>query len=264
MRALFALVVFLSCSGQAQAFTWPWETENDAGMPSITGRAGKCGATDLVIAIDRTYSLNIAIAEMKREMTRLLRLTAHVSAGDFRLGLIAFRDDVEIRLNFTKGVAPDEAMERMVRALGGISARGGDGGPEASDEALRTAVLGLGPDEGRPQDAPFAAAWEARSRIIVVITDNLPGGFDDEFDEGVDDVHAREVAGLAQERGIQISAIFVPVDGYTYTPDPRAEEIMRSYAQLTGGLFAKTQSSGRGVAEGIARIIDACGTNQMS
>ncbi len=249
----------------ATAFTWPWETSPDGEEPAATGREGKCGATDLVIVIDRTYSLNVAIAEMKREVERLLRLTAYVSSGDFRVGLIVFRDSIEVRQDFTQtGMAPSDVIAKTRGALRKVIARGGDGGPEASDEAMRTAILGLGPGPDRPQEGRFSGEWRARSKIAVLITDNLPGGFDDEFVEGVDDVHAREVAGLAQDRGIAISAIYVPVDGFTYAPDPRAEEIMRSYAQLSGGLFAKTQTSGRGVAEAIARIIDTCGTNQMS
>lgn len=261
---LFLVVCVIAPPRQTNAFTWPWEQEVEELKKFGTGREGKCGATDLVVVIDRTYSLVHAIAEMKREVNRLLDLVAFVSGGDYKLGLIAFRDRVEVLMDLSQDQTPAQAIRDMKRAVRELLARGGNAGPEASDEAVRTAVLGLGPENGRPQRGRFSGDWKARTKILVLITDNLPGGFDDEFTLGVDDVNARAAAGAANDRGIRVSSIFIPVDGFTYAPDPRIEEIMRNYAQLTGGIFATTTSSGKGVAEAIAGIIDACGTNQMS
>lgn len=226
-------------------------------------RSGKCGATDLVIAIDTTHSMGRAIREMKRESVRLLDLVAAVSDGDFRLGLVSFKDKVTVELDLGFALTSDEARRQMSWAIRRLEAEGGRGGPEASDEALRTAVLSLRSDDRR-QNGEFNGVWEARSRILVVITDNLPGGFDDKFVEGVDDIRALDVSTEALRRDIKISSIYIPSTGFVTTPDPRVADIMRAYPQLTGGVFAVTEESGRGAAEAIADIIDRCGGSPLS
>ncbi len=234
-----------------------------SGATSGTGREGKCGATDLVIAIDTTHSMAAAIREMKREAIRLIDLVRFVSAGDYRLGLVSFRDNVRVEVDLGSVADPQEARDTITWAIRRLEAEGGNGGPEASDEALRTAVVGLAATD-RAQEGDFTGQWQARSRILVLITDNLPGGFDDSFDEGVDDVNAREITTEALRRDIRISSVYIPTAGFQLSPDPRVIEIMRAYPQLTGGVFAVTEESGRGTAEAIADIVDRCGMRPIS
>jgi hypothetical protein len=228
-----------------------------------SGEVGKCGATDLVIVMDTTHSMAAAIRDMKREAVRLLDLVSFVSEGNFRLGLVSFKDDVLVNMDLGAAADPEQARRDMTWAIRRLEAVGGNGGPEASDEAIRTAVLGLAA-EGREQTGDFTGRWMARSRIVVLITDNLPGGFDDTFREGVDDANARAVTADALAREVRISSIYVPTSGFQLSPDPRVAEIMRTYPQLTGGVFAVTAESGRGAAEAIADIIDKCGMRPLS
>lgn len=227
------------------------------------GEAGKCGATDLVIAIDTTNSMAAAIRDMKRESVRLLDLVSFVSEGNFRLGLISFKDEITVEVDLGAAESSEQARRDVSWAIRRLEAEGGDGGPEASDEALRTAILGLS-DANREQRGSFSGRWTARSRILVLITDNLPGGFDDTFQEGVDDANARAVTGDALDNQVRISSIYVPTSGFQLSPDPRVAEIMRTYPQLTGGVFAVTAQSGRGAAEAIADVIDKCGSRPIS
>ncbi len=253
------MTVIAWAAGPAAAFFW----NNDDPPPLGTGEIGKCGTTDLVIAIDTTHSMSAAIRDMKREAVRLLDLVSFVSGGEFRLGLISFRDTITVEVDLGSTADPQEARNEVAWAIRRLEAEGGAGGPEASDEALRTAVLGL-TAEGRGQIGDFSGDWRANSRILVIITDNLPGGFDDLYVEGVDDVNARELAGQAQDRRVHISSVYVPSSGFQIEPDPRVAEIMRTYPQLTGGVFAITQTSGLGAAEAIADIVDRCGMRPMS
>lgn len=248
-------------AGPSAAFLW--NSDEETGEAVGTGRKGKCGATDLVIAIDTTHSMAKAIREMKREAIRLLDLVGYVSAGDYRLGLVSFRDRVTVEVDLGAEPDPQAARDKLTWAIRKLHAEGGNGGPEASDEALRTAIVGLKAGD-RPQEGDFTGTWEARSRILVLITDNLPGGFDDAFDEGVDDVNARELTTEALSRDVRISSVYVPTAGFQLSPDPRVADIMRAYPQLTGGIFAITQTSGAGAAEAIADIIDRCGMRPLS
>lgn len=235
--------------------------------PTSAGEAGegaRCGSVDLVLAIDKTYSIGRAIGEAKAEIRRLLDRVADVSAGQYRLGLISFRDDIDVDLDLVDGEGSEAADDLFRRALFRLRAEGGGGGPEASDEALRTAVEGLAGGGGRPQRGDFSGDWRAASRILVLISDDLPGGFDDLYEEAVDGANARAVAGAALARDIRISAIYIPTDGNQPAPDPRKAEVMRAYALLTGGLFIQIQRSGTGAAEAIAEIIEACGAKTVS
>jgi len=222
-----------------------------------------CGSVDLVILIDTTFSLATAIGEMKREAQTIIDLLETVSVGEYRLGLIAFDDSVRVLEDLNDDPDPASKAEQVRKAIRGLRARGGDGGPEASDEALNTAINGLGP-EGRSQSGAFTGDWRGHSRIIVLITDNKPGGFDDHFVPGVDDRRALDYASQALNKDIRISAIIVPTSGLDDTPDEEAASIMRGYAATTGGLYVETRWAGFGTAEAILSILKACGSNLLS
>ena len=222
-----------------------------------------CGSVDLVILIDTTFSLATAIGEMKREAQTIVDLLETISVGEYRLGLIAFDDSVRVLEDLNADPDPETKADAVRQTIRGLRARGGEGGPEASDEALNTAVNGLGP-QGRSQSGAFSGDWRAHSRIIVLITDNKPGGFDDEFVPGVDDRRALDYASQALSKDIRISSIIVPTSGLDDTPDAEAAAIMRAYAATTGGLYVETRWAGFGTAEAILSILKACGSNLVS
>ena len=223
-------------------------------------RRGKCKSTDLVFVIDDTFSLKGAIYDMKLESERLLDLLDEVSGGDFQVGVVTFKDFVEVDADLNAAPTPKEKKEITRKIIHNLAASAGAAGPEASDEALRTVIFGLSA-QGREQTGDFRGKFTARTKIIVLITDNLPGGFDDTYKDGVDDLAAAEMADAAFRRDILISSIYVPTSFYGLIP--RVEDIMRDYALITGGLFAKVQNSGHGTADAIATIIDTCGRRPM-
>lgn len=224
---------------------------------------GICGSTDLVFAIDTTYSLAGAISDMKRSMERLTGLLEKVSNNDYRLGLVTFKDTIEVLADLDALPDRETKKDQVTELIRSIRAQGGGAGPEASDEALATVIKGLSA-EGRPQSGDFSGNWTGRTRIVVLITDNLPGGFDDKYVEGVDGLNARIAISDAFDRKIRISSIYVPTADYFQTSDPRIEQTMRNYAVGTGGLFARTNSFGWGTADAIARIVEACGYSPIS
>ena len=224
----------------------------------------QCGSVDLVILIDTTFSLATAIGEMKREAETIVDLLEAVSVGQYRLGLIAFDDSVRVLEDLNDAPDPRSKAEAMRESIRSLRARGGDGGPEASDEALNTAINGLGPGGDREQTGNFTGDWRGHSKIIVLITDSHPGGFDDEFVLGKDDRRAFEYASQALGKDIRISAIQVPTSGLEDAPNEEVASIMRGYAATTGGLYVSTRWAGFGTAEAILTIIKACGSNLLS
>lgn len=247
---VLALVIATSALGQ--------DTKPEEDIPVVA-----CGSVDLVILIDTTFSLATAIGEMKRESEAIVSLLEKVSLGEYRLGLIAFDDHIRVLEDLNGDPTPAEKAEAVRRTIRTLRADGGDGGPEASDEAMNTAINGLAAGV-RPQSGDFTGEWKSHSRILVLITDNRPGGFDDEFEPGIDDRRALAFAAQALEKDIRISAIQVPTSGLTDVPDEDVASLMRSYAATTGGLYVSTRWSGKGTAEAILSIIKACGSNLLS
>lgn len=222
-----------------------------------------CGSIDLVFVIDTTYSLATAIGEMKRESLRIIDLVETLSNGQYRLGLVTFDDAVKVVLDLNDYPSPRAKADILRQAILSLRTKGGGAGPEASDEAVNTAVNRLAADR-RDQTGDFTGEWQAHSRIIVLITDNLPGGFDDVFEDGVDDRRAMGYASDALGRNVRISVIHVPTSGLSGQPDPKTAGVLRGYAIITGGLYAETRWAGSGTAEAVMTILKACGANPLS
>lgn len=219
-----------------------------------------CKSTDIVIAIDDTYSMHGAIWDIKRESLRLLDLVEERSGGDFRLGLVSFKDFVTVHEDLNAKPDPETKKEHMIDAIKDLFAWGGGSGPEASDEALNTILHAL-PAEGRNQNIDFNGEFISRTRIIILVTDNLPGGFDDTFYEGLDDLNAFTRAKEAKAKDVRISSIFIPTNHFAV--DPKMVHIMREYANITNGLFAMSSETGKGTADAIATIINTCGIRPL-
>jgi uncharacterized repeat protein (TIGR01451 family) len=214
--------------------------------------ASSCGPIDMVFVIDTTSSMDEAIDNVKAEVGSLIGLVDDFSGGDFQLGLVTFKDDVTVWNDLAAG--NEAAVQANILAL---TAGGGGNTPEASDEALNTVIHGLDADDRPPgaQTGDFDGVWRpAAAKLIILITDAPPGGFDDTFTPGEDDENAHDRAEEAAAAGIAISAIYVPT-----TINETAEAVMEDYAETSGGIYFKAREDGSGTADAIAGIVANCG-----
>lgn len=212
---------------------------------------GDCGCLDLVLVIDNTASMGPAIDNVKAGLTNIIADAKLVSNNDLRLGLVTFpEDNIVVNQPLTADLAEAEA------AVNAIALGGGGGAPESSDESLRLVVTGSaspGCAVEQPK-GPFGAFRPQCTKIAVLITDQLPGGCDDTFTAGVDDVNAAAVASSAAAAGILISAI--QVGG---APVGTLADIMRTYADTSGGVYNLVPANGAGTSDAIRSIIGLCG-----
>ena len=208
---------------------------------------------DVVFVVDDTGSMGGALCNVKIAIAALIDQIACASGDDFQLGLLTFKDDVVVLNDLAAGNR--DAVEAHVQQL---FASGGNGGPEASDEALNTAINGLDEADRDPgqQTGDFDGTWRPGAvKIAILITDAPPAGFDDQYTIGIDDVNAHARALEAAAAGIQISAVFVPTAG-NYSGQV---EVMQDYAATTGGLYLETAPDGAGTALAIDEVILSCG-----
>src|SRR5215813_2850220 len=170
---------------------------SDGGIPQQ-----ECGPMDVAFVLDVTGSMGGAIGNVKAAIPQLMDQVVAASAGDYRAELVVFRNDVNVLIPFA-----DSNRSAIETAVAGLFATGGGNEPEASDEALRTVIDALGPRPGQTGTAePFRSS---AVKIIVLVTDAHPGGFDDTYTPGVDDVNANQRALDAAAGGIKISAVYV-------------------------------------------------------
>jgi hypothetical protein len=208
-----------------------------------------CGCMDVALVIDDTGSMGGAIGNVKTGLVSIIAAARRASGGDLRMGLVSFKDNVDVDQGFTVSQAT------ITTAVNNLSAGGGAFLPEASDEALNYTVTGATACAlvGNP---PLGAFRDDCLKIAILLTDDLPGGCDDAHGAG-DVANATAVANAAAGAGILVSAILVPTPGSNWVA---ATPIMQNYATTTGGVFALTAANGDGTADAITQIIEDCGT----
>jgi hypothetical protein len=209
-------------------------------------QAPSCGPLDIAFVIDDTGSMSGAIADVQGAAEQQIRLIKQGSHNDFQLALISFKDFVVVHDDLALRNAPPVVADILA-----LTASGGGNTPEASDEALNTVINGLDENDRLPgqQFGDFNGVFRpTATKIAFIITDAAPGGFDDAFTPGVDDVNAHLRALEASAAGIKIGAIFVPTNG---DPGGTITAIMKDYANTTGGLFVKVDPDGNFTSEAI-------------
>jgi hypothetical protein len=213
------------------------------------GERGICGPMDVTIALDDTSSMSGAINNIKAELPSIINQAQVASGGDLRLGFITFKDIVNVRNPLTTGIS---AVQSSIAAT---TASGGNGLPEASDEAKNTAINNLGPRSGQIGDFS-SAVWRPDPvvKILILITDAPPAGFNDVKDP-IDVTRMHNVALTALNRNILVSDVFVPTTG-----DYAGQlAILKDDADTSRGAFTTTGSDGTGTGTAIKDIINRCG-----
>jgi hypothetical protein len=206
-----------------------------------------CDCIDLVFVIDDTGSMGGAINNVKAGLASILGLADSQSCGDLQGGVLSFADNVEVdqALTFTIG--------DVSNALNALSAFGGADWPEASDEAMHeigTASNCLALGDFLP------GAWRTECcKVAILVTDATPGGCDDVFTVGTDDVSAANAATALAGLGVQVGSIYVLSDGVA---DPTTQAIMLNYATTTSGVYGEVPFDGAGTADAIEQVILNC------
>ena len=205
-----------------------------------------CGCLDLMLVIDDTGSMGGAIANVQAGMLDIIAL-AEETCDEVRIGLVTFKDEVEVDVPLTSNTAD------VVNAVNALTAIGGDFEPEASDEALGelfTSSTCLASGDFDP------ASWrEGCCKVAILVTDANPGGCDDAYVDGEDNVNAHNRALEALGLDVHIGALFVPTFG---DPNGTITPVMIDYAVTTDGVFGQTAQDGSGTADAIQQVILNC------
>ncbi|HEX9161738.1 MAG TPA: vWA domain-containing protein, partial [Thermoanaerobaculia bacterium] len=216
--------------------------------------AQQCGPMDVVFIVDNSGSMTNVINEIQTQVGKIADSVQAASGGDYQFGLISMpANDVDVLLDL--GTNNRTALDAAVKQMSAISSSGAG---IAYDEALNTVLNHLGPRKGSigQQTGTFAGQFRASaSKIIMVITDTGPQGFDDAM--GTHDQNAHQMALLASKNDVHITSIFVPTGGGV---DPAIDRpILQDLATTSGGLFKETKPDASDLSDVIVDIVKACG-----
>lgn len=224
-------------------------------MLGASGAAqAQCGPMDVVFIIDNSASMLPVIDNVKTQVNKIADAVTTASGGDYQFGLVTMpSNDVVIALDMSpKNRA---ALQTAVNTMTNISSSGAG---IAYDEALDAVLNHLGPRQGTigKQTGTFTAKFRpAATKIIMIITDSNPQGFDSDYLNHPD--HAYQMAAQANSENIRIAGIFVPDGGGT---DQAVDEpILQQVAAITGGSFQETAPDASDLSNVIVDVVDACG-----
>lgn len=205
-----------------------------------------CGPMDIVFVVDTTGSMGAAIQNVSNALPTIIATAEYVSC-DLQLGLVTFGDEVVVNHQLTTDFAAVQA------SITGLTANGGSLAAEASDEALLEIISG---SSGCAVNSWTSIFRPGATGVLVLITDAPPGGCDDTYDSGVDDVHAHNVALAAAAAGLRIAAVYVPTSPVN---TPIVVPVMQDYATTTNGTYRQTAPDGQGTGAAINAIVAQCG-----
>jgi hypothetical protein len=216
--------------------------------------AQQCGPMDVVFIIDNSGSMAGVISEVQAQVAKIADAVATASGGDYQFGLVAMpANNVAVYLDFSSNnrAQLDTAVKQMATS-------GSCGLGIAYDEALDTVLNHLAPHAGSngSQTGTFAGQFRSQAaKIIIIITDTGPQGYDCDPGSHAQNAHAKAV--LAAGQDIHITGIFVPDGGGT---DPTVDiPTLQDVASTSGGLFKETLPDASDAADVIIDIVNACG-----
>lgn len=202
---------------------------------------------DFGVCLDDTGSMRDVIALIRASVDTIADYFQIISGGNYRMGLITFKDcPTTPRVRFpTTGTCGNIAEFKA--ALSTVTAFGGEGAPEAGDVALRECVDGTA--FGPWRDDPDVI------KVILYITDNAAAGCNDIY-EPADSQSLRDIATAAASCDIKIMTAATPARHSSVVPD------LTAVANITGGIFVHTTSTGVGLAELLySYIFSLCGAS---
>ena len=215
---------------------------------------------DVVLLVDDTGSMGAALANVKLGLADIITAATNASGGDLRLGLVSFGGITEVDQPLTTD------LNLVGQAVNSLFSGGGGGETELSDQALKYVVTGA---SDCPVAAPRGELGAFRSgclKLVILVTDAPPAGCDDLYSDGIDDLNAANVAQLAKDAGINVSAILVDNGSFISDAHPGGiePEVMANYATTTGGVFSTVPAEGTGLGAAIEAVFGQCGVSDLA
>lgn len=188
---------------------------------------------DLAFVLDITGSMGSTLANLKASISAIAADAVTKSNNDYRLSLITVDESGAGPLNVIRQVFSPNNLTSFQAAINAVSLGGGAGLPEPTDLGIESVL-----------NHDLGAFRSNAIKMLVMITDALPSGGNDQYTIGVDDVKVQTLSDEAALQGVRIYPI-VTGDGVGNATIIALHNI---YANVTGGV---TNSSLTGIVSNI-------------
>jgi von Willebrand factor type A domain len=224
--------------------------------PPSSVAAGACGPMDVAFVLDNSVSITDPLAAVRASAATLTGDVAALSGGDYRMGLVTFvNQQVTVRSSLAAG-----NQNAITSMIGNLYQESGSGQTHASDEALNTAVNTLPARAGQVDG--FTVPWrDNAAKVVVLVTNAAPGGFNGVYLEPRDPDNAHLRAVEAVTRGVRINSVYVATASLHSLESQR---IMSDYATTTGGTFTTALGNGLDVVDHVRAALASCGQTEVT
>jgi hypothetical protein len=230
---------------------------------------------DVVFLIDYTLSMSGVIEDVKTNVLSIVNTIATESGGDYRLGLVLF-DESTVAQPFTYSTKTDytslpaaqrfinvNAVEGRQQAITAMEVMSDTNQTSFTTQLnkINTVNFPLGYGAGTPEPGgigyeqilnDIAGSFRTNvAKLVILITDEYPGGDDDLYIVYIDDVYLQGLAATGLQENVQVLVL-----------SKQAYIANKSYAILsdgTNGIYS--ESSTLSPADIITAIQDICTQN---
>lgn len=176
---------------------------------------------DLAFVLDITGSMGTTLTNLKASISAIAADAATKSNNNYRLALITVDENGSGPLNIIRQVFSQNNLVSFQAAINAVSLGGGAGIPEPTDLGIESVLNG-----------ELGAFRSGAIKMIVMITDALPSGGNDQYTVGVDDVKVQTLANIAASQGVRIYPIATGA-GFS---NPTILGLHNTYATISGGV----------------------------
>jgi hypothetical protein len=189
-------------------------------------------ALDIAIVLDITGSMGAVLTNVKASIVSIANEAALVSNNDYRIGLITVNQITSTSTSNT--IVEPFSLNNIATLqpnLNAVTLGNGVGIPEPTDVAIRDIL----------EDALGAFRSDA-TKMIIVITDAVPSGEDDDTFNAIDQAEVLAISNLAASMDVQI----YPIATGAGVSIPDVQATHNTYATTTGGTAYNSPSGAIG------------------
>lgn len=185
---------------------------------------------DLAFVLDITGSMGSVLTNLKNSISAIAADAAVKSNNDYRLSLITVDETGAGALNVIRQTFSQNNLTAFQAALNAVTLGGGNALPEPTDLGIQSVLNGQ-----------LGAFRNEAIKMIVMITDALPSGGNDQYTVGTDDVFVSVLANQAASQGVRIYPIATGV-GVTGPSATTIQALHNVYASVSGGVANISQT----------------------
>jgi hypothetical protein len=179
---------------------------------------------DLAFVLDITGSMGSVLTNLKTSIAAIAADAVIKSNNDYRLSLITVDENGSGPLNVIRQTFSQNNLTAFQAALNAVTLGGGVGLPEPTDLGIQSVLNGQ-----------LGAFRNNAIKMIVMITDALPSGGNDQYTVGTDDVFVTALANQAASQDVRIYPIATGV-GVTGPSATSIQALHDVYANISGGV----------------------------